>query len=87
MNEITVGKNNEGERLDRFLSTVVADSSRSDIQGRIKDGIVTVNGEQVKPNYKVKADDEIVVEERELVEADIEAENLNLDIIYEDSDS
>lgn len=86
MNEITVGKNNEGERLDRFLSTVVADSSRSDIQGRIKDGIVTVNGEQVKPNYKVKADDEIVVEERELVEADIEAENLNLDIIYEDSD-
>ena len=86
MNEITVGKNNEGERLDRFLSTVVADSSRSDIQGRIKDGIVTVNGEHVKPNYKVKADDEIVVEERELVEADIEAENLNLDIIYEDSD-
>lgn len=86
MNEITVGKNNEGERLDRFLSTVVPDSSRSDIQGRIKDGIVTVNGEQVKPNYKVKADDEIVVEERELVEADIEAENLNLDIIYEDSD-
>lgn len=86
MNEITVGKNNEGERLDRFLSTVVADSSRSDIQGRIKDGIVTVNGEHVKPNYKVKADDEIVVEERELVEANIEAENLNLDIIYEDSD-
>ena len=86
MNEITVDKSNEGERLDRFLSTVVADSSRSDIQGRIKDGIVTVNGEKVKPNYKVKADDEIIVEERELVEADIEAENLNLDIVFEDSD-
>ncbi len=86
MNEITVDKNNEGERLDRFLSTVVPDSSRSDVQGRIKDGIVTVNGGRVKPNYKIKTGDEIVVEERELVEADIEAENLNLDIIYEDSD-
>lgn len=86
MNEIKVDKNNEGERLDRFLSTVVPDSSRSDIQGRIKDGIVTVNGEQVKPNYKVKAEDKIIVEERELVEADIEAENLNLDIVFEDSD-
>jgi len=86
MNEITVDKNNEGERLDRFLSTVVPDSSRSDVQGRIKDGIVTVNGGRVKPNYKIKTGDEIVVEERELVEADIEAENLNLDIVYEDSD-
>ncbi|WP_052256684.1 RluA family pseudouridine synthase [Salinicoccus sp. YB14-2] len=86
MNEITVDKNNEGERLDRFLSTVVPDSSRNDVQGRIKDGIVTVNGGRVKPNYKIKTGDEIVVEERELVEADIEAENLNLDIVYEDSD-
>lgn len=86
MNEITVDKNNEGERLDRFLSTVVPDSSRSDVQGRIKDGIVTVNGGRVKPNYKIKTGDEIVVEERELVEADIKAENLNLDIVYEDSD-
>lgn len=86
MNEITVEKNNEGERLDRFLSTIVPDSSRSDLQGRIKDGIVTVNGQQVKPNYKIKTGDQVVARERELTESDIEAENLNLDIVYEDSD-
>ncbi len=86
MNRIKAGHENEGERLDRFLSTVVPDSSRSDLQGRIKDGIVTVNGETVKPNYKVKDGDEIIVEERVLVESDIVPEDLDLDIIYEDRD-
>ncbi|MCD2136590.1 RluA family pseudouridine synthase [Salinicoccus halitifaciens] len=86
MNRITAGQNDAGERLDRFLSTVVPDSSRSDMQGRIKAGIVKVNGETVKPNYKVKDGDEIIVEERELVDSDIVPEDLDLDIIYEDSD-
>ena len=86
MNRITAGHNDAGERLDRYLSTVVPDSSRSDMQGRIKAGIVKVNGETVKPNYKVKDGDEIVVEERELVDSDIVPEDLDLDIIYEDSD-
>ncbi|SOC37962.1 ribosomal large subunit pseudouridine synthase D [Salinicoccus kekensis] len=86
MNRITAGHNDAGERLDRYLSTVVPDSSRSDMQGRIKAGIVKVNGETVKPNYKVKEGDEIIVEERELVDSDIVPEDLDLDIIYEDSD-
>lgn len=86
MNRITAGHNDAGERLDRYLSTVVPDSSRSDMQGRIKAGIVKVNGETVKPNYKVKDGDEIIVEERELVDSDIVPEDLDLDIIYEDSD-
>ncbi|CAM4219654.1 RluA family pseudouridine synthase [Lacicoccus alkaliphilus] len=86
MNRITAGHDDAGERLDRFLSGIVPDSSRSDLQGRIKDGIVKVNGETVKPNYKVKDGDDIIVEERELVESDISPEDLDLDIIYEDSD-
>ncbi|MEJ7245457.1 RluA family pseudouridine synthase, partial [Staphylococcus epidermidis] len=40
----------------------------------------------VKPNYKVKQNDNIVVTEQEVVEADITPENLNLDIFYEDDD-
>lgn len=86
MNRITAGHDDAGERLDRFLSGIVPDSSRSDMQGRIKDGIVKVNGETVKPNYKVKDGDEIIVEERELVESDIRPEALDLDIIHEDPD-
>lgn len=86
MNRITAGHNDAGDRLDRFLSTVVPDSSRSDMQGRIKAGLIKVNGETVKPNYKVKDGDEIIVEERELVDSDIVPEDLDLDIIYEDSD-
>lgn len=86
MNRITAGHDDAGERLDRYLSGIVPDSSRSDMQGRIKDGIVKVNGEIVKPNYKVKDGDEIIVEERELVESDITPEALDLDIIHEDPD-
>ena len=56
------------------------------MQGRIKAGLIKVNGETVKPNYKVKDGDEIIVEERELVDSDIVPEDLDLDIIYEDSD-
>lgn len=86
MNRITAGHYDAGERLDRFLSGIVPDSSRSDMQGRIKDGIVKVNGETVKPNYKVKDGDEIIVEERELVESNLRPEALDLDIIHEDPD-
>src|SRR5699024_1617568 len=84
MQEIKVTQAEDGLRIDRFLAEVVPDTSRSDMQGRIKEGIVLVNGGTVKPNYKVKTDDLVKVDERELVESDIVPEDLGLDIVHED---
>ncbi|BGE82652.1 RluA family pseudouridine synthase [Staphylococcus petrasii] len=80
--------NNElvGQRIDKLLSDFNGEWSRSQIQDWIKEELVTVNGKVVKSNYKVKMNDDIVVTEKEVVEADIQPENLNLDIYYEDED-
>ncbi|MFD2829809.1 RluA family pseudouridine synthase [Corticicoccus populi] len=86
MQNIKVTAEQGGSRIDKLLSEEVPDTSRSDIQGRIKEGLIKVNGHAVKANYKVKENDDIIVEERELVEADIEPEDLSLEIVYEDAD-
>ena len=78
--------NHVGQRLDKVLPELNSDWSRSQIQDWIKEDLVKVNDKVVKPNYKVKQNDNIVVTEQEVVEADITPENLNLDIFYEDDD-
>ena len=84
--EFKVEESLAGERIDKFLSDSLPDVSRSYIQKLIKDGQVTVNQKDVKSNYKLNAGDMISMEEPELQEPDIEAENIPLDILYEDSD-
>ena len=83
---LIITEENAGERLDTVLAGIVPDTSRTDIQNRVKSGHITVNGKTVKPNYKVKEEDNIELLKRENVEADIVPENLNLDIVYEDDD-
>ena len=75
-----------GLRIDKFLAESLPDLSRSYIQKLIKDGQVTVSSKPVKANYKVNAGDELKLEEPELKEPDIVAENIPLDVLYEDSD-
>lgn len=82
----TISEEQKGERIDKAISLLEADWSRSQIQNWLKDGVVLVNGETVKTNYKVKKDDIIIVSPPEAEPLDIQAEDLNLDIIYEDSD-
>ncbi|WP_020008718.1 RluA family pseudouridine synthase [Salinicoccus albus] len=84
MQEMKVTNDQDGSRLDRFLAENVPDTSRSDMQGRIREGLVLVNDEVVKPNHKVRSDDIITVEERPVAEAGIAPENLSLNIIHED---
>ena len=83
---IDVTQDFEGERIDKYLSRLVTDSSRSAIQKLIESGSVKVNGSQVSKNYKVSADDEILMLQGELKTLDAEPENIPLDIVYEDSD-
>lgn len=74
------------ERIDKAIASFESDWSRTQIQNFIKDGFVTVNGETAKTSYKVKSGDVIVVTPPDAVPLDIVAENLNLEIIYEDED-
>ncbi len=76
----------DGERIDKALGSLIDSLSRSFIQKFIKDGKVTVNGEIVKASYKVSTDDDVVFDLPEAVEPDILAEDIPLDILYEDTD-
>ncbi len=76
----------KGERIDKFLSDTLSDVSRSYIQKQIKDGLVMVNKKVVKSNYKLNVGDVLELEEPKLQEPDITAENIPIDILYEDSD-
>ena len=83
---LKVTEENTGERIDKYLSTVIEGKTRSFIQGLIEEKAVTVNGKIIKSNYKVKINDEVVVILPEPIELDVKAENIKLDIVYEDSD-
>lgn len=75
-----------GERIDKFLTSEMVDFSRSYVQKLIKDGHVKVGDKIVKSNYKLSYDEIIRVEIPDLTEPDIVAENIPLDILYEDED-
>lgn len=76
----------EGQRIDKYLAEKLSEWSRSAIQKNIKDGNVTVNGKSVKTGYKTCQKDVIQVCIPPLSEPDIIAENIPLDILYEDED-
>ena len=86
MRELYLTAENQGERIDRFLSTNLEDLSRSYIQKLVKEKGILVNGKPVKANYKVNAGDEICVQIPEPEPLDILPEDIPLDILYEDDD-
>lgn len=75
-----------GTRIDRYLTDMNVDWSRNQIQDWIKLDLVMVNGQPVKANYKLRLDDEIVVTEKPVEEIDLQAEDLGIEIYYEDKD-
>ena len=72
------------ERIDKFLSAQLPEQSRSYLQKIIKEGSVLVNGSPVKARYRMDDQDEVTIDLPELKEPEIEAENIPLDILYED---
>lgn len=84
---ITIDKGQEPLRIDKFLMQRLEGATRNKLQQSINLGMVTVNGKDVKPNYKVKPGDSIVIfSDMSPEETDIIPEKLNLDIVYEDAD-
>lgn len=81
-----IAEDMEDERIDICVSMLIDSLSRSFIQKMIKEGRVYVNGAVVKSSFRVKAEDEVRFALPESVEPDIAAENIPLDILYEDSD-
>lgn len=73
-------------RIDRWLSEHTEELSRSYIQTLIGNGNISVNCKPVKSNYKVCEDDEIEIILPESREPEILAEDIPLDIVYEDND-
>jgi len=82
----TVLEHEANERLDKIVSSMQEEWSRSQVQQWIKDGNVIVNGKKEKANYRCAAGDIIGVEVPEPEVLDILPENLDLDIYYEDVD-
>lgn len=76
----------EGERLDKALSLLIETLSRSYVSKLIKEDKVFVNGKPSKSSYNLKADDEVVFELPPSQEPDIVAENIPLNVLYEDKD-
>ncbi len=79
-------ENDEGLRLDKFLSEQISDRSRSFISNLIKDEKVLVNGRVVSKSYVLKDNDIVKAYIPEAVEYTAEAEDIPLDVVYEDSD-
>lgn len=84
--QVTVAEEQKNERIDKFVAGINNEWSRTQVQQWIKDDVVTVNGKAVKGNYKVRENDEITVTIPEPEELDIQPEDMNLEIYYEDAD-
>ncbi|MCK6256939.1 RluA family pseudouridine synthase [Fictibacillus sp. KIGAM418] len=84
--EVKIEEEQQSERIDKVVTSIESDWSRSQVQNWVKDGMVTVNGKTVKTNYKCSAGDIISITIPEPTILDVEAEEMNLDIVFEDSD-
>src|SRR3954468_8415137 len=82
---IKTDRGQEPYRIDKFLMNRIEGATRNKIQQAIEAGLVTVNGQPVKPNYKVKAFEEIVIYSTDHPESsDVVPEPMELTIVYED---
>ena len=82
----TVTEQTNNERLDTYVASLDLNLSRALVQKLVKDEKITVNGKIEKLSYKVKPGDEIEIILEEPKEVDIKAEDIPLDIVYEDED-
>lgn len=82
---INVNSELVGQRIDKLVSEQT-ELTRSAVQGLIEKGLITVGGKPAAKNYKAKNGDIIEVEIPEPEILDVKAEDIPLDIVYEDDD-
>ena len=76
----------ENMRLDAYIASKKDNISRTNIQRLIEEGSILVNGQKKKISYKVQIGDNIEINIPEAKETDIKAEDIPLEVVYEDSD-
>ena len=75
-----------GQRLDRFVASQLTSVSRTRIQKLVEGGFVQVSGSAMKPSYRVESGDRVIVEIPERPAAGVEAEPIELEVLYEDEE-
>ena len=86
MKEYIINLDTENIRLDKVIAILDGDLSRSMIQKMLDEGKILVNGKQEKASYKTKLNDKISVEEVIAKEIELKAQDIPIEVIYEDSD-
>ncbi len=86
MKNVIVNENDKGKRLDIYIAENFNELSRTMIKKLIESNNILVNGKSEKVSYKVQANDNISIDVPEAKETKLKAQEIPLDIIYEDSD-
>ena len=87
MKNYIVNEEENSKRLDVYIASKDEETTRSSAQRQIEQGNVVVNGKKItKVSYKIAKGDNITVEEQEPVEIELKAQDIPVDIIYEDKD-
>lgn len=86
LNDIIIISDEENQRIDVYASLKLNNISRNSVQKLINNENIIVNGKKIKANYKVKKNDEIKITIPPPEILDVVAENIDLDIVYEDDD-
>ena len=85
--QIVIDRGQEPIRIDRFLTNRIENASRNKLQQAINHGMVLVNGKEVRPNYKVKPEDTVIVySDLSPEETEVVPEKMDLSIVFEDED-
>lgn len=84
--QLTIPESLRGQRLDRALARLLPDYSRSRLKSWINGGQVRVNGEQLPPRTPVQGGEQVTVNAQLEPEGTATAENILLDVLYQDAD-
>lgn len=86
MKKYRINENLVGNRLDKVITLLDDNISRMMVKKLLEEEKILVNGKSEKASYKVKVNDIIEVQEVEVKEIDLKAEDIPLDVLYEDND-
>ena len=86
LKKIRINEKDVGKRIDSLIPNIESEISRSMVQKLIAENNIKVNNEKTKSSYKLKLNDEIEINIPEAKEIDLKAQDIPLDIIYEDKD-
>jgi len=86
MEVINLKSDTVNERIDAWIASKLERFSRTYVQKLLSEQRITVNGRHVKSNYRLKTNDEVVINVPEPEKLEVKPEKINIEILYEDED-